>query len=83
MLLEGLHHAGEVQKGLAQAVHLVDHDVVDLASGDVLELRWLSVSLQASARRVSFWLTSCGLPKVSSLSTCFISWFVREDSRRL
>ena len=29
MLLEGLHHAGEVEQRPAQAVHLVDHHAVD------------------------------------------------------
>ena len=35
MLLEGLHQAGEVEQGAAEAIDLVDDDAVDLAGLDV------------------------------------------------
>jgi hypothetical protein len=37
VLVEKLHHAGEVQKGPAQTVHLVDHHAVDAARLDAGE----------------------------------------------
>ena len=35
MLLEGLHHAGEVEQRAAQAIDLIDDDAIDLAGFDV------------------------------------------------
>jgi hypothetical protein len=37
VLLERLHHAGEVEQGAAQAVHLVDHHAVDFTRLDIGE----------------------------------------------
>jgi len=49
MLVEQLHHAGEIQEGTAEPIHLVDHDAIDLPGLDIGEQALKSGTLHIAA----------------------------------